>query len=138
MIPIVDVRLDIWAPSVDHEYISRILEVEPTQVWKKRDSVSGTKILRKSDGWRYGLGARETYDAEALLSELMSTLGKKVERLNSEEHLGRQVGVIVDMDDQTPALGCTAEVIAWLASFRATLDIDIQLVGSSEESVNHP
>jgi hypothetical protein len=127
MSPKIRVALRLTGPALDEASIEALLGVSGTAKWKKGEPVQGTKVLRREDGWEYRKPLRTGYAIEEMIVELQQVVGKRsadLRRLCEERNLRLEVVCVVEMYDETAGLVLGADVVAWLAELRASLEID--------------
>jgi hypothetical protein len=102
----------------------------PTETWRLGESIQETRLIRKHDGWVFGLPQRETHDMDGLLRELLEVLEPYRERLQNAIERFRmtpQISFGVYIRGETPACYFGADTLNRLADLQASLDVDLIL-----------
>jgi len=123
-----EVYFSLWADhAFDPEVITKRLGIEPTRVIRKADP------RPKISSWELSSGkvVDEVVDVYELASQLVSRLApvaERVQQLISDLDLSAVLQVVlrITMDDtkSTPAIGFDREVIRFLGTVGASIDVD--------------
>jgi hypothetical protein len=138
MSPKLSVALRITGPSVDPAAIETKLGFAGTGKWKKGESVQGTNVRRKEDGWEFRIPFRSGYAIDDVIGEIQQAVGKQSDDLRNlceERGFRMEIVCVVEMYDETAGLALGTDVVAWLAELRASLAIDTYV---SERSTSAP
>ncbi|HTU32706.1 MAG TPA: DUF4279 domain-containing protein [Candidatus Acidoferrum sp.] len=128
--PLVEVALRLAGQGFSPDDVTALVGLSPTKTWRCGDSIQGTWLQRKNDGWSFGLLQRETYEMDAFLRELLDAIEPykaKIVEAAERFHLDVEVSFGVYVRDETPASWFAAETIRRLASIGASLDVDMIL-----------
>ncbi len=121
------VHLAVLSDSLDPEEISSQLGLSCDEAWVVGDKRVNTLLLEKENGWVLKSRVEKNADLEDHIESVM-------ELIKDSEHKFKAIsctkGCIVQLSyisycESTPALNFENEVIDWLSSLGASLDIDI-------------
>jgi hypothetical protein len=131
MIPKSKVELRLTGTQFSPEEITNLIGVSPTRVFRMGESIQGTKLTWKSNGWCYSLNDyKDTYDLGEEISVLLDRINvfsKKIIEVCEEKNLFSEISCAVYMKDETPAINLNQQIIAQLNEFKTTIDVDIIL-----------
>ena len=134
MLPEVRVEFCITGHELLPTQITQILGLPPSRTWIEGESIQGTKLCRKHNGWCLALNAVEpTINLEVPIRELLEVLLPKAEEIG-EVCIGRdlecELSCAITIDDETPIINLSPETVSDLGRLRAAIDIDIILATS--------
>ncbi len=129
MIPKIKVELRLIGTETSPDEITNFIGMPPTRVFRTGDSVQGTALAWKSNGWCLSLGGyKDTYDLGEEISALLDYIAKfsaRIRQVCDERGLRSEVSCAVYLSDEAPAITWRHEMIALIDELKATLDIDI-------------
>ena len=79
--PSMEVALRLTGTGFSPEDVTAVIQLAPTRTWRLGDPVEDTKLMRKHDGWVFGLSERDTYEMDSFLRELLGMLEPYKERI---------------------------------------------------------
>jgi hypothetical protein len=130
--PNMNVALRLTGLGFSPEDVTDMIGLAPTRTWRLGDSVQGTRLTRKHDGWVFELPYRETYDMDSLVRELLDAVEpykNKIEAASSRFGLDREISFGVYVRDEAPTSWFAADTLSRVATLKANLDIDMILLG---------
>lgn len=130
--PLIGVALKLTGQRFSPEDITAVIQLTPTKTWRLGDSIQGTKLKRKNDGWIFGLSRRDTYDMDAFLRELLDVIDLYNDRIAGAVNrfgLEKEISFGVYIRGETPASWFSADTLHRVAALQASLDIDLMLTG---------
>ena len=131
MIPKIKVEFRLTGTKILPEEITDLIGVSPTRVFRMGESIQGTKLTWKSNGWCFSLNDyKDTVDLGEEISFLLDHLtvfSTKIIRVCEEKKLDSEISCAVYMDDETPIINLNQKVIAQLNELQTTLDVDLIL-----------
>jgi acetylglutamate kinase len=123
----VHVNLNIFSDTLTPEKISELTGIDADKFWLAGDRRKDTQIIEKENGWAIKSFLNKDDDLEAHIQDMRRRLSGKEGIIKSISELAgcdiQLSGVIYGSD--TPALCFDKDVIGWLGSIGASLDIDI-------------
>lgn len=129
--PSMEVALRLTGTGFSPEDVTAVIQLAPTRTWRLGDPVEDTKLIRKHDGWVFGLSERDTYDMDSFLRELLGMLEPYKERIaqaTSRFCLEKEFSFGVYVRGETPTSWFAADTIRRVAAFEASLDVDLILL----------
>jgi len=126
--PRIEVELRLTGDGFLPDRLTSVVQIVPTKTWRFGDSVQGTALRRKNDGWAYGLPPRESYEVEALLRELMDAIEPSRDRIidaMKQFRLEASISFGIYISTRSPACWFSAESIGRIAALGAGLDVDV-------------
>ncbi|MBQ0728546.1 MAG: DUF4279 domain-containing protein [Thalassolituus oleivorans] len=121
------VRLTAFSDTFSPEEIRDYIGIFGAETWKAGDKRGETEILEKENGW--SLRSLVDSELEDHISQIMKmTKGHEDKLLNLSERGDCEIQLsCVVYDGSAPALFFEKEVISWIASIGASLDIDLYI-----------
>lgn len=108
---------------------SKIMDIDPTIIWKKGEAVLNTKIIRKNDGWKLSTTEIMSYELDIELNKLISTLEPYRSQITNYCHqlrLNIEFSCVIITDgNEFPSICFNKELINKINNFEAEIDIDI-------------
>ena len=130
--PLIEVAIKLTGQRFSPEDVTAVIQLAPTKTWRLGDSIQGTKLKRKNDGWIFGLSQRDTYNMDAFLRELLDIIepyndgiAEAVNRFSLE----KEISFGVYIRGETPASWFSVDTLHRVAALQASLDIDLMLTG---------
>lgn len=130
------VRLMVISESVSPEQISRQLGVRGDETWRIGDKRKNTDILEKENGWGLHSKKESTMNLEDHIEnirDLIKGFESNFKILSDALDCEVQLSCVVYFKDEPPLL-FEKEVINWLNSIAASLDIDLYLSRDDNKS----
>jgi Domain of unknown function (DUF4279) len=130
MTPKIAAEFGIYGSSLRHDQLTSMLAIGPACAWCTGDLIPGTVMKRKEDGWVYTLPAEEGYEIDGLAQQLKRALSnwQNLLPLVETEDIRCQLQFVVEVQDETPSLGLSADTITWISKLSASVDIDLHLL----------
>ena len=129
-LPVLSASLWLHGESFDPTAITDRVGVEPTVSHRVGDPASLGRI-RKRDAWGVRVGPREALELEPLVRELMEQLTPCTTRIREtcvEFGLNPCISCpIQPMSSLTPSIHLMPDILAWIVSLGAQLDIDVMI-----------
>lgn len=133
MKPKIQVEFQITGSQKLPDEVTELLQLAPTRTWQKNDSIQGTKLKRKQNGWCLSLindeNSIELADYFLPILKVLQSKTKVITQMYKEFNLQCEMNCAIYINDETPIINFTNEVIANLAELGAFVDIDIILTG---------
>jgi hypothetical protein len=133
MKPKIQVEFQITGSQKLPDEITDLLQIVPSRIWRENDSIQGTKLKRKENGWCLSLKDDENSidlaDYVLPLLKVLRSKSKVITQMYKEFDLRCEMSCAIYINDETPIINFTHEVIASLAELGAYVDIDIILTG---------
>ena len=116
----------------DPDFLTKKLNIIPDITWRIGDNIGRSSLLRHVNAWVLSVNYTENDDVSMVLNGLFEKL-KPVEAsvinyLNSSKDFEFEISIAIYVEDTTPALNFSPEIISKLALFNASLDIDVILI----------
>jgi len=131
MDPEIKVEFHITGTKITPDEITNFLGISPTDTWNLGDSIQGTKLKRKHNGWCYSIGVQEnTLDVVDYIVPLINFLLPKSEliiKVCQEHGLFSEIACSIYVANQTPVLHLDTEVMSNLVRMKTHLDFDLIL-----------
>lgn len=126
----VNVILRIMGQGFDPDSLSEELGIEAKETWRKgQESKNG--VTRTYDCWQYETGYKKVYLVCDVLKEILSIFGERQEKIRAlveQWELDVSLDVVIWMyEHQTPGLGFDQEIIDFLHTIFAEIDIDMYI-----------
>lgn len=115
--------------------LEQFLPFTVTDKWREGDSIQGTLLRRKENGWRFSLSARHDLDISEAVAELVAFLRPHAAALRSTVEGGESRLVLrcsVYMAEGNPTIYLEPDLIQAIADLGCALDVDIVAVADSE------
>src|SRR5574340_925959 len=110
----VEFRLTRFHTSPDE--ITRQLKMTPTRTWLKGDSVQGTNLRRKHNGWCFSIENRQGgIDLEEYVLSLLNVLSPSaqlIRQICKEHEMSSEISCVVYLSDETPIINLSPKVVA--------------------------
>lgn len=122
-----EVYFALYGDEFDPDAVTRMVGIEPTSIKRKKDPIP------KHTWWRYSLGKIENdviniYDMSAALIAVLQPHQEKIAQVKTSHSLNAVLSVVLwitcDETISTPAIGFDENVISFLNTVGATIDID--------------
>ena len=131
MLPEIRVEFCITSHELLPTQITQILGLLPSRTWLEGESIQGTKLRRKHNGWCLAVdGAESTIDLEVPIRELLTILLPKIGEID-EARSGLDVecelSCAITIADETPVINLSPATVGDLVRLNAAIDIDIIL-----------
>ncbi len=131
MIPRVKTEFCITGRGLRPDEITDSVKIPPTRTWLEGDSIQGTKLRRKHNGWCLSLGDDiGDMELDDNISELLRILLPRADQIShicSEYDLDCELSCAIRIRDEVPAISFDPRIISALSGLNAALDIDIIL-----------
>lgn len=131
MHPKMRVELCITSTNIDADQITSLLELAPTKSWKVGDSILGTTLRKKTNGWCFSVSDYKIQlDMAELARPLLERLMAKSSLIKSvckDNNLQCELSYAVYITDETPIAHFDQKLISYLENLGASMDIDIIL-----------
>ena len=127
----VNVELRIMGKNFNPDIISYQLGIKPNEKWRMNEKSAKYGAIRKYDCWLYKTGYKEVYDVNDLLKDIYSVFYEKrikIKELVKKINLEISLDIIIKMNNNdTPALYFEKEIIDFLHSINAKIDVDMYI-----------
>lgn len=126
--PRISVALKLTGEEFSPAEAARIIGLNPSRTWQIGDSVEGTDLKRKDNGWKFALPYRETYDMDSMLNELLDIIepySQEIAHLAAKFRLTTEISFGVYMRAETPAAWFSEKTLRRVTNLGANLDIDL-------------
>ncbi|HBW36732.1 DUF4279 domain-containing protein [Desulfosporosinus sp. BICA1-9] len=125
----VNVELVISGDEFDPSTISRILNLMPTQKWKKGDLVKNRYVRRNDSTWSIGIGHQESSDIREQITNLLKVIGGKENelfRLQKQYEVEILILVTINVyDSLKPVISFNHDILTFANAINATIDVDM-------------
>jgi hypothetical protein len=131
MLPEIQTEFCLTGLKILPEEITNSLGVSPTRTWLVGDSIEGTLIQRKHNGWSLSTNLKRNLDLGESLQPLLQILLPKSKTINymcTQYSLDAEISCAIYITDETPIINLDKNIIAQVADLSAEIDIDIILV----------
>lgn len=129
-VPNITAHLEIRDFDCDPSAITASLGVQPSQVWKKGDSIALGKGERRYSGWRLTVPPLEEIELEPYVKWLLEKIPRQLDFSRVTAAWEAQISFTVHVDDETPAIFFSPATLTRVGELGANLDIDLY-VGSA-------
>lgn len=106
--------------------------LQPERSWHIGDQRPKTRIMEKENGWLLSSGLEESASLEEHLAALLEKLQPISGRIASVASIANIELSCAIYSETQPALSFGSDVIREVANLRASLDVDIYVIGSDE------
>jgi len=114
--------------QITPEEISNHLGITPSKTWLTGDSIRGTGLRRKHNGWSLSTKRCRTYDLDEQIILLMVKIlpkSREITQLIKKYNLIGEVACHVDVVDVTPSINFKPDLLSQLAGLGVYLDINL-------------
>ena len=119
--------------------ITKQLEIEPSEAWRKGDKGKYNQSLKYSC-WKISTKkGKEYFEIDKLVNEILELLFEKIDKINElKKKMGLKsvLEIVMDVDtnpeQSTPTLGHNLRTIEFLHKTRTETDVDIYRFNSSD------
>lgn len=128
MQPTIRVKFQIIGDQITPEEISNYLGMNPTETWLAGDSIQGTELRRKHNGWRLSTKRCQTYHLDEQINILTAEILLKstvLAKLVEKYDLQLEINCDVDIVDEYPSINLSPESLSQLVELGVSLDIDL-------------
>lgn len=123
------VYIGIFEFKEDPDFITELVAVEPTSTFRKGDSILKTKMKEDFNGWQYRLDARESFDLELLIKEVLSKFKNK-ENLKKAIAFGKgYIVCVLFANDRDPSIEISPELMQEIADLKCGFWLDFYPFG---------
>lgn len=114
---------------VDVATVAAAIDLEPTRTWRIGESVGGTLLRRKENGWVLELKSQAS-DFEELVQALLLLLEPHAAAIAQILSRGTEAEIACEalVHDEAPPIALGAVTLRRIAALGASLDVDIILV----------
>lgn len=131
MVPKIQVEFRITGTQVPPDKITQLLNMNPTRTWLMGDSIQGTKLRRKQNGWCFSIDKLEdNINLEEYIQPLVKVLLSKAQSIRQicqKYDLSSEISCVIYVTDDTPIINLNPTVISEIADLNSIIDIDIIL-----------
>jgi len=135
MLPKIRADFCITGIEIPPDKITSLLGISPTKTWQVGESIQGTALKRKFNGWciskEYERDLNLVKPVKSLL-EILLPKSKVINHICNEYKLECEMSCVIYVTDETPIIDFEQDVISKLAELKTTLDIDIILTRTSQ------
>ncbi len=125
----VNAELVISGDDFDLEKVTSMLELVPSQKWKKGDSIRNKSIIRRETTWCYETGFAQSFDIREQTSHLLTAVFKKSHELKTlKKEFGLNFLVLYTIkiyNFETPIISLESEIIKFVNDIQGTIDFDL-------------
>lgn len=115
----------------DIQEVTEMLDISPSETWRKGDFVRNTKRLRTYTAWIYNTEVLETLNICALTEQINLIFSPKVDKiafLKKEYDLDISIDFIVVVEnDDPPSIYFESDFIKFASKIGAQFDIDMYI-----------
>lgn len=133
MLPEISAEFCITGRDLLPTEITQGVGLVPTSTWLEGESIQGTSLRRKQNGWCFSLaGPQRAIDLERPILDLLKVLlplANRIREVCRDRDLECEFSCVASINDETPAVNFRPETIAGLTMLNAALDIDIYVTG---------
>lgn len=127
----VNVELRIMGDNFNPDIITNELGIEAKEKWRQNEKSKNYGVIQKYDCWLYKTGYKDVYDVNDLLKDIYSIFNEKriqIKKLIEKNNLEISLDIIIKMkNNDTPALYFDKEIIDFIHSINAKIDIDMYI-----------
>lgn len=131
MKPKIQVEFVITGIHIPPDEITRQLNLEPTCSWLKGDSIQGTNLRRKHNGWCFSIENRQDgLEIEEYILPLINALSPSaqlIRQICKEYEMSSEISCVIYMSDETPVINLSPQVLSTIVDLGAAIDVDIIL-----------
>jgi hypothetical protein len=123
------VRLIVLSDKLSPDDISKMLGVSGSKTWKIGDSINNLQMFEKENGWLLNSDSETNLDFNEHIECLIDSVGNSVSKFKAISELSGcdvQVSYVIYCED-SPPLNIDKDIITWINSMGASLDIDIYI-----------
>lgn len=145
----VKIILSIFGDIFNPQKFSKFIDITPTDMWNKGDEIpprkglerkDGTKHVRKESVWEYSTDFIQTLSFEEVSKIILEKFDEqRVAKIRSyiEKEKGEiKLDVVVEIvDNQSPSLSLSKDLITLLNSTGAEIDFDIYVLENEKSKV---
>jgi len=129
------IRLVVLSDSMEPDEIINQIDLVGDKVWKRGDKRGNTLILEKENGWMVNSKEKNDSEIERHIESIRSIIRGKESIL---KHMSQEGGCIIQLSyaiysKDEPPLSFNKDIINWLGSVGASLDVDLYLSKSSSD-----
>ncbi|MFT4143586.1 MAG: DUF4279 domain-containing protein [Mobilitalea sp.] len=119
----------ITGDEFNPDIISKELQIEPNECWKKGDKVKNRSVLRDFSCWNYKIKYEESLDVNnqliPLIDKIKSNKNKLIE-MKKHQNLDYKINIVIQIENnEKPAIYLNSESIEFANSINAEFDIDL-------------
>jgi hypothetical protein len=123
------VRLAAFSETISPEELRDYIGIAGAETWRVGDKRAETEILEKENGWSLSSLVDSDSELEDHVYQIMEVMKGHEDKFNN---LSKKSGCEIQLscvvyDGGTPALFFESEIISWIASIGASLDIDLYI-----------
>ncbi len=131
MTPKINIELILTGLLISPDEITRQLKMRPTRTWLKGDSIQGTNLRRKHNGWCFSIENRQDgLEVEEYILPLVNSLAPSaqlIRQICKEYEMSCEISCVIYMSDETPVINFSPQVLSNIVDFGAAIDVDIIL-----------
>ena len=131
------VEFSLYGDDFPIDYVTKKMEIEPTETYKKGDLIEtfNPKVIsiktryRIETVWSLSTGYQESYDVKEQIDQILGQLKSKsatINHLKTENNLECVFSIVIIMENgSTPGLHLDNQQIEFANSIKAEFDIDL-------------
>lgn len=125
------VEFNIKGKEFDPDIITKELQIEPSDYWKKGDQIKNKSVYRSFSCWSYRTGYEESLDVNnqltSIINKFKDSKNKLVEMRNCQS-LDYVVSIVIRIENnEKPAVYLTSDSIDFANSIKAEFDFDLYI-----------
>jgi hypothetical protein len=115
--------------ACDHEEISRIVGILPTEHWRKGDKIGRSRAIHRENGWRLLSGLPNSSDISDHARDILKKVYPRAKKLMLIEELKVIFFVAVYIrNSERPSMFLDQETVVKLGELKAAIDVDLYVL----------
>jgi hypothetical protein len=130
MTPRSKVEFIITGIKISPDKITDLIAIKPSRTWLLGESIQGTKLRRKHNGWCLSTNYENSIDLAKPIQSLLPILlpqSETIIRVCNDYGLECEFSCVAYVTNEMPSICFDQEIISGLANLGAMLDIDVIL-----------
>jgi len=131
MNPRIHIEFILTGLLISPDEITRQLKMSSTRTWLKGDSIQGTNLRRKHNGWCFSIENRQDgLEIEEYILPLVNALAPSVQLIRQickEYEMSSEISCVIYMSDESPIINWSPQVLSSIVDLGAAIDMDIIL-----------
>lgn len=125
------VEFNIIGDYFQEEEISNVLELIPSEFYRKGDAIKNRTLARKETCWTISSGFEESLDINEQIKKILYSLQNKSEELNflkKELNLDYLLTIIINVQEENvPAMYFESNVLGFINNISAEIEVDLYI-----------
>src|SRR5882672_5396165 len=117
--PTIKTEFRLVGIGFDPQAITRIVDLIPTRTWRAGDSVQGTILKRKKNGWGIGIESKDSFSVEEQIHSLLARLEPHCSKILSvceEFKLETEISCAVYIEEISPSVFLSCDLMKRVVS----------------------